>query len=109
MCDVRCAIPPRRRHQGIRMLHFHQNDNVDDNSIYHNKQYNNNNQVNNKDNNNIYDKEKNIVVEYDEPRHYDRYGNLRKKDVDRMNEIQHHLQCEFWRYNEKTKTLKRYK
>jgi hypothetical protein len=56
-----------------------------------------------------YDKEKNIVVEYDEPHHYDRYGNLRKKDVDRMNEIQHHLQCEFWRYNEKTKTLKRYK
>jgi hypothetical protein len=56
-----------------------------------------------------YDKEKNIVVEYDEARHYDRYGNLRKKDVDRMNEIQQHLECEFWRYNEKTKTLKLYK
>lgn len=55
-----------------------------------------------------YDKEKNIVVEYDEPRHYDKNGNLRKKDIDRMKEICEHLSCEFWRYNEKLNELKKY-
>lgn len=55
-----------------------------------------------------YDKERNIVVEYDEPRHYDKNGNLRKKDIDRMNEICKHLSCQFWRYNEKLNKLIKY-
>ena len=49
-----------------------------------------------------YDKEKNIVVEYDEPRHYKDIENnvLIEKDIERQNEIIEHLHCEFWRYNE---------
>jgi hypothetical protein len=52
-----------------------------------------------------YDKEKNIVVEYDEPKHYKINGELKEKDVHRMNEIYEHLKCEFWRYNEKENKL----
>jgi hypothetical protein len=55
-----------------------------------------------------YDKERNVVVEYDESHHFTKTGSLRKKDVDRMNEICEHLHCDFWRYNEKTNTLQRY-
>ena len=55
-----------------------------------------------------YDKNKNIVVEYDEPKHFTKNGKLKKKDIDRMNEICKHLKCEFWRYNEKKKTLTKY-
>jgi len=40
----------------------------------------------------------NIVVEYDEPRHYI-YGALREKDVERMRQIKDYLGCEFWRYD----------
>jgi hypothetical protein len=47
-----------------------------------------------------YDVEKNIVVEYDEPRHYYPNGSLRKKDINRMINIINFLKCEFWRYNE---------
>ena len=49
-----------------------------------------------------YDKEKNIVVEYDESFHYDDIKNniLRKKDIIRQQEIIEYLHCEFWRYNE---------
>ncbi len=52
-----------------------------------------------------YDKERNIVVEYDEPKHYDVHGNLKQKDVLRQQRIITHLGCTFFRYNEKTKEL----
>ncbi len=55
-----------------------------------------------------YDKKRNIVVEYDEARHYDIYGNLKQKDVNRMNEIKDRLKCKFFRYNEKAKMLVEY-
>ena len=55
-----------------------------------------------------YDKNLNIVVEYDESRHYDIYGNLKYKDVIRMNEIKTHLNCKFYRYNEKKNILIEY-
>jgi hypothetical protein len=55
-----------------------------------------------------YDKNKNIVVEYDEFRHYDRNGNLKLKDIERMNRIINHINCEFYRFNEKTGILKKY-
>ncbi len=49
-----------------------------------------------------YDKEKNIVVEYDEPKHkyYDK-----QKDIKRQQNIIQFLKCEFWRYNEKEDKL----
>ena len=52
-----------------------------------------------------YDKERNIVVEYDESYHYDKQGNLKQKDVLRQQRIITHLGCKFFRYNEKTKEL----
>ena len=55
-----------------------------------------------------YDKNKNIVVEYDEFRHYDRNGNLKLKDIERMNRICQKIQCEFYRYNELKNELKKY-
>lgn len=50
-----------------------------------------------------YDKERNIVFEYDESRHYeDPYNNiLKQKDIDRQKYIINLLNCEFYRYNEK--------
>ena len=49
-----------------------------------------------------YDKNLNIVFEYDEPKHYiDKTNNiLRDYDIKRQNQIIKKLQCEFWRYNE---------
>jgi len=52
-----------------------------------------------------YDKKRNIVVEYDEPEHYDAFGNLRKKDIERMTRIIKESNCKFYRYNEKKKIL----
>ena len=54
-----------------------------------------------------YDKEKNIVVEYDEKKHYVDVDNniLKYKDIKRQTEIIEHLHCEFYRYNEKTGKL----
>lgn len=49
----------------------------------------------------------NIVVEYDEPKHY-RCGILKSKDVERMNIIKSHLGCRFFRYNEKSGKLLEY-
>jgi hypothetical protein len=51
-----------------------------------------------------YDKDKNIVVEYDEPRHYTD-GILNEKDVIRQNEIKTLLNCKFYRYDEKRNRL----
>jgi len=50
-----------------------------------------------------YDVEKNVIIEYDEPYHYDRKGKLKQKDIDRMNKIIQHTNCKFYRYNERTK------
>lgn len=52
-----------------------------------------------------YDKKRNIVIEYDESYHYDKYGNLKQKDVLRQQRIITHLGCKFFRYNEKIKEL----
>ena len=52
-----------------------------------------------------YDKDRNIVVEYDEPHHYNADGILREKDIIRMNEIIQKTGCTFYRYNEKRNTL----
>lgn len=55
-----------------------------------------------------YDEERNIVVEYDENKHYTLNGKLKKKDIDRMNEICNNLKCRFYRYNENKGTLNEY-
>ena len=49
-----------------------------------------------------YDKTRNIVFEYDEPRHYKDVENsiLTDKDIERQNIIINELNCEFYRYNE---------
>lgn len=49
-----------------------------------------------------YDKDLNIVFEYDEPYHYiDKENNiLNNKDIKRQQNIINKLYCEFWRYNE---------
>ena len=52
-----------------------------------------------------YEPNLNIVVEYDEPRHY-KQNILKEEDVKRMNEIISYLGCQFWRYNEYKNILK---
>lgn len=49
-----------------------------------------------------YDKELNIVFEYDEPRHYKNVLDniLTDKDIERQNYIINKLNCKFYRYNE---------
>ena len=49
-----------------------------------------------------YDKDLNIVFEYDEPKHYKDIQNniLQDKDIERQTYIIEQLHCEFWRYNE---------
>jgi hypothetical protein len=54
-----------------------------------------------------YDKDRNIVIEYDERHHYIG-GKLKQKDVDRMHNIIQHTGCRFYRYDERTKKLKKY-
>jgi DNA-directed RNA polymerase subunit M/transcription elongation factor TFIIS len=44
-----------------------------------------------------YDKENNIVYEFDESHHFDKNGNLREKDITRQQEISQLLRCEFIR------------
>ena len=48
-----------------------------------------------------YDKNRNIVFEYDEPRHYKNINEsiLYDKDIERQNTIIEKLNCEFYRYN----------
>ncbi len=53
-----------------------------------------------------YDREKNIVVEYDES--YHNRTKQKEKDLNRLNEIKNHLNCKFFRYNEKENELKEY-
>ena len=54
-----------------------------------------------------YDKKKNIAFEYDEPKHYSNvYENvLSERDIVRQNIIKEHLNCRFFRYNEKLDLL----
>ena len=54
-----------------------------------------------------YDKDLNIVFEYDEPYHYENvYENkLKLKDIERQNYIKSKLNCKFYRYNEKLDLL----
>ena len=44
-----------------------------------------------------YDKDKNVVIEIDEKRHFDINGNLHKKDIKRQDEIMDLLKCKFIR------------
>ena len=44
-----------------------------------------------------YDKDKNVVLEVDEPHHFDIYNRLREKDVRRQKEIEEYLKCKFIR------------
>lgn len=55
-----------------------------------------------------YEPKLNVVIEYDEPKHYNRNGELKSKDIKRMQNIKKYLQCRFFRYNEKIKELKEY-
>ena len=45
-----------------------------------------------------YDKNKNIIVEYDEPRH--QRPSVQKKDTLRQKILINHLSCDFYRYKE---------
>ena len=47
-----------------------------------------------------YDKELNVVFEYDERRHYDEDGHLLPRDVERMRQIHQKTGCRFFRYDE---------
>lgn len=53
-----------------------------------------------------YEPKHNIVIEWDEKRHYNVDGSLKENDIIRMNRIKQHLQCRFFRYNEKLNELK---
>ena len=55
-----------------------------------------------------YDKEKNVVFEYDEPPHYNSLNELKDKDIKRMANIKKHLNCKFIRYNEKLNEIREY-
>lgn len=52
-----------------------------------------------------YDKERNIVIEYDEPIHYHITGELKDKDLQRQKNIISFLKCQFYRFNERTGQL----
>jgi very-short-patch-repair endonuclease/DNA-directed RNA polymerase subunit RPC12/RpoP len=56
-----------------------------------------------------FDDKNKIIVEYDEPSHYYVNGNLKKNDIDRMNEIIQYTGYKFYRYSEKTKEFYEYK
>lgn len=55
-----------------------------------------------------YDSDKNIWFEYDEKHHYYVNGELKQKDIDRMNNIIQNLKCKFYRYNEQRQELREY-
>jgi len=55
-----------------------------------------------------YEPHLNIVVEYDEPRHYYANGTLKQKDIKRMEKIISKIDCKFYRYDEKRNLLKEY-
>lgn len=50
-----------------------------------------------------YDKDRNIIVEYDEPKH--QYQKWKIKDLERQKKIINHLKCKFYRFDEKKNLL----
>ncbi len=48
-----------------------------------------------------YEPYRNIVIEWDEPRHYNVDGTLKEKDIIRQKQIEEHLKCKFIRVKEK--------
>jgi hypothetical protein len=46
-----------------------------------------------------YSKKKNVVIEYDEPHHFDSNGELKDRDIRRQREIEKYLKCKFIRIN----------
>ena len=44
-----------------------------------------------------YSKEKNVILEYDEPHHFNSDGSLKESDIIRQKEIEEYLKCEFIR------------
>lgn len=50
-----------------------------------------------------YEPNLNIIVEWDEERHYYKNGELKDKDIKRQNNLKNHLNCQFYRIREKTK------
>lgn len=52
-----------------------------------------------------YDKENNIVYEFDESYHFNFDGELKEKDKIRQQEIEKYLNCEFVRIKETKKSL----
>ncbi len=55
-----------------------------------------------------YDIKNNIWFEYDESIHYTKTGELKLRDIKRMNIIKEKLNCKFIRYNEKLNEIKEY-
>lgn len=55
-----------------------------------------------------YEPKYNVVVEWDEKRHYNPDGSLKENDLVRMSRIKTFLDCRFFRYNEKSNELKEY-
>lgn len=53
-----------------------------------------------------YDEKQNVWIEYDEPHHFTKIGELREKDLIRMQKIKLYLGCKFLRYDEKREILK---
>jgi hypothetical protein len=53
-----------------------------------------------------YEPNLNLVIEYDEKKHYNVDGTLKNKDLIRMNGIISLLKCKFYRFNEETEELK---
>lgn len=49
-----------------------------------------------------YYKELNLIIEWDEERHYYRDGSLKEKDIKRQNNLLKKLNCKFYRIREKT-------
>jgi len=47
-----------------------------------------------------YSEEKNIVLEYDEPHHFNSDGTLKQRDIERQQEIEEYLNCKFIRISQ---------
>lgn len=44
----------------------------------------------------------NVVIEFDEPYHFDKCGNLKQRDIDRQRWIENRIGCNFFRINQST-------
>ena len=47
----------------------------------------------------------NLIIEWDEERHYYRNGKLKEKDIERQNNLINKIGCQFYRIREKTKEV----